>query len=385
MCITHQHQAVDGAARAVDRRHSTPSPHLPLPLPLPLPAQTTQHIFSHVIESDAAAEVQSDRGRRRKMVSNSVLVVSIACAIWYVLLRQRLVPVKLMRAWFLMVNILTILPVSALTKLVVQLGRLGVPTYCVQRLCIIPLVVAFRMVWWLNPQIRVHLCFELDGSGQRLSWEGISQHHSAYVGNHASFWDVYAFIGLTPFRQLLNTRTMMKSSLRKIPIFGGVFDRVGHFPVYFKSDADGNFEVDKEKQAQVQEGIDAHIASGGNLAFFPEGAINKNPRVLQTFRYGTFHTIFKHRMETYYMVHAGAEKTWPWWTMIGGMPTDMHVRVGRFPIDYDHEDSKDVPRRMQQHMQKVYNEILAETDAKDAISAEATASCAATPTLGKQS
>ncbi|KAG5487538.1 hypothetical protein LSCM1_07495 [Leishmania martiniquensis] len=304
-------------------------------------------------------------------VVGCTLFAAIAFVIWRILLAQRLVPVTLMRAWFLLVNVLAILPVAALTKVVVQLGRVGVPTYYVQRLCIMPLVLSFRIVWWLNPQVCVHVCFDRDEAGKQRSWKDIRPHHGAYVGNHTSFWDVYAFIGLTPLRHLLHIRTLMKASLRRIPIFGGVFNRVGHFPVYFTSDADSNFQVDKEKQAVMQKRVNAHLTSGGSLAVFPEGAINRNPRKLQAFRFGTFATIMEHRMETYYMVHEGGGKTWPWWTAIGGMPADLHIRVGHFLIDYDHEDSKAVAARMQQHMQKVYDEILAEVDGKKASSAEA--------------
>ncbi|KAK7202097.1 acyltransferase-like protein, copy 1 [Novymonas esmeraldas] len=297
----------------------------------------------------------------------------VAFIVWYVLLRQRLAPAPLMRAWFLFVAVLTIFPVSALTRVIVQLSRLGVSTHVVQRLCIVPLVLAFRVGWWLNPQIRMHVTFDADETGTPLSWQRIHLSGGAYVGNHTSFWDVYAFVCLSPFSHLLNTRTMMKASLRNIPIFGGVFDRVGHFPVYFASDAEGNFEVDKERQAAVQVHVDAHLQHGGNLAIFPEGAINRHPRVLQTFRFGTFHTLFKHRMHAYYFVHVGGEKTWPWWTMIGGLPTDLHIRVGAFHIDYDREDSKAVALRMRQHMQRVYNEIVAQTEGAAAVTAEAKA------------
>ncbi|XQJ24478.1 acyltransferase-like protein, copy 1 [Leishmania guyanensis] len=321
------------------------------------------------------------------IISNSTLVLWTAFAIWYVLLARRFVPVKLMRVWFLLVNLFTILPVSAVTKVIAQLGRLGVPTHHVQRLCIIPLVLAFRTVSWLNPQIRMRLRFHCDEKCRQLSWRDIPLHNCAYVGNHTSFWDVYAFIVLTPLRHILNTRTLMKSSLRKIPIFGGIFDRVGHFPVYFKSDSACSFEVDKERQAQVQQAIDAHLRLGGSLAVFPEGAINKHPQVLLTFRYGTFATIIKHRMEVYYMVHVGGEKTWPWWTMLGGMPADLHIRVGHFLIDYDRDSSKDVAWRMQQHMQRVYNEVLNEAEGEDAVTAEAKArvSLVPAPTKEKQS
>jgi 1-acyl-sn-glycerol-3-phosphate acyltransferase len=295
------------------------------------------------------------------------LLAAVAFVVWYTLLRLRWAPVPLMRAWFFLVNLCIIFPTSAMTSVVVQLRHLGVPTYWTQRCCIVPLVCAFRAVWWLNPQIRMSVQFDANINGKPTSWADINLHNQAFIGNHTSFWDVYAFLCLAPMRHLVHTRTLMKASLRQIPIFGGIFDRVGNFPVYFKSDEDGNFQVDKEKQAAVQVGIDAHIRSGGNLAIFPEGAINKNPRVLQTFRYGTFATIFQHRMTVYYLVHLGGEKTWPRWTMVGGMPTDMHIRAGRFPIDFDKEDSKQAAYRMQMCMQKVYNDLLTEWVGPDAV------------------
>ncbi|KAI5689074.1 Acyltransferase [Leishmania braziliensis] len=299
------------------------------------------------------------------MMSNSTLVLWTAFAIWYVLLARRFVPVKLMRVWFLLVNLFTILPVSAVTKVIAQLGRLGVPTHHVQSLCIIPLVLAFRTVSWLNPQIRMRLRFHCDEKCRQLSWRDIPLHNCAYVGNHTSFWDVYAFIVLTPLRHILNTRTLMKSSLRKIPIFGGIFDRVGHFPVHFKSDSACSFEVDKERQAQVQQAIDAHLRLGGSLAVFPEGAINKHPQVLLTFRYGTFATIIKHRMEVYYMVSVGSEKTWPLGMLYGGLPADIYIRIGAYPIDYDRDSSKSLAVGLQKRMQEVRDEIAAEVAAAE--------------------
>lgn len=300
-------------------------------------------------------------------MSSFQVAVAAGFVMWYLLLRWRWVPVPLMRAWFFLVNLLIIFPTSAMTSILVQLRRVGVSTYYTQRLCIVPLVCAFRAVWWLNPQICMSVQFDANVDGKPRGWQDVGLHNQAFIGNHTSFWDVFAFLCLTPMRHVVHTRTMMKASLRSIPIFGGIFDRVGNFPVYFKSDEDGHFEVDKERQAAVQVGVDAHIRSGGDLAIFPEGAINKTPRVLQTFRFGTFATIFEHRMTVYYLVHMGAEKTWPRWTMMGGMPTDMHIRAGRFPIDFDKEDSKQVAKRMQMRMQEVYNELLTEWVGPEAV------------------
>lgn len=295
------------------------------------------------------------------------LIALVVFVVWHTLLRLRWVPIPLMRAWFFLVNLCIIFPTSAMTSVIVQLRRVGVPLRYTQRLCIVPLVCAFRAVWWLNPQIRMSVEFDANVDGKPRGWEDIALHNQAFIGNHTSFWDVFAFLCLAPMRHLIHTRTLMKASLREIPIFGGIFDRVGNFPVYFKSDEEGRFEVDKERQAAVQSGVDAHLRSGGDLAIFPEGAINKNPRVLQTFRFGTFATIFEHRMTVYYFVHMGGEKTWPRWTMVGGMPTDMHIRAGRFPIDFDKEDSKQVARRMQLRMQTVYNELLTAWVGPDAV------------------
>ncbi|EPY30475.1 acyltransferase, copy 2 [Angomonas deanei] len=194
------------------------------------------------------------------------------------------------------------------------------------------------------------------------SWKDISRKGNAYALNHTSFWDVFMLIQIMPLSYLLETRTLMKASLRDIPIFGGCFDRVGHFPVFFKSDEDGNFQVDKERQAAVQVHVNQHIENGGNLAIFPEGAVNKNTAVLKPFRFGTFATIFEHKMPLYYVVSVGNEKTWPPQCVSGGFPADIRVRCGVYPIDFATQDSKQVASEMQAFMQKVHAEMVEELE-----------------------
>nr|CAJ2466790.1 unnamed protein product [Leishmania braziliensis] len=292
-------------------------------------------------------------------------LLAVALGAGYVLLRQRLVPKWATQKWFLLSTTALMIPSCALAYLLDPLRYLGVPRLCVQNVCVFILSHSFKAIWWLNPQIRMHVKFDANGDKKPACWDDISRTGVAFMLNHTSFWDPFQMIGITPTAHLMQTRTLMKSSLRKIPIFGGIFDRVGHFPVHFKSDSACSFEVDKERQAQVQQAIDAHLRLGGSLAMFPEGAINKHPQVLLTFRYGTFATIIKHRMEVYYMVSVGSEKTWPLGMLYGGLPADIYIRIGAYPIDYDRDSSKSLAVGLQKRMQEVRDEIAAEVAAAE--------------------
>jgi 1-acyl-sn-glycerol-3-phosphate acyltransferase len=291
-------------------------------------------------------------------------MLALALGTGYTLLRWRLVPQWVMRKWFLLSATAIIIPSSALLYLIDPLRHLGVPRQWVQSICLFIMAYAFKAVWWVNPQIRMHLQFDANVDDKPASWADVERSGMALTMNHTSFWDVFEMIGVTPMSHLHRMRTLMKASLRQIPIFGGIFDRVGHFPVYFKSDEDGNFHVDKEKQAVVTQHVNWHLKHGGSLIVFPEGAVNKHPETLQTFRYCTFATIFQHRMPLYYMVSVGNETTWPPREPYGGIPADIRVRIGKFPIDFDKDDSKDVAQRLQQRMQQVRDEIAAEIAAE---------------------
>ncbi|EPY22851.1 acyltransferase, copy 2 [Strigomonas culicis] len=290
-------------------------------------------------------------------------IVAAALGTGYSLLSLRLLPVCVMRAWFFTTVLSTVFPCCAFLYLTDPLRALGVPKRFVEKLCITLLAPAFKAVALLNPQIKTKVTFDKNTQGKQIKgWSDIGVHNLALACNHTSFWDVFALIEVAPMSLLYHTRTLMKDSLRKIPIFGGCFDRVGHFPVYFKSDEDGKFQVDKEKQAVVQLAVDSHVAHGGNLAIFPEGAVNRTPERLQPFRFGTFATVFQHKMELYYMVSVGNNVTWPANAPSGGFPADIRVRVGAYPVDFATQESKQVAAEMQEHMQKVYNEMVQEME-----------------------
>jgi 1-acyl-sn-glycerol-3-phosphate acyltransferase len=80
-----------------------------------------------------------------------------------------------------------------------------------------------------------------------------------------------------PLRCVYRSRTYMASYLLDMPILGTCIRAMGHFEVSFKGTKDGDFSVDREKMAQTQLRVDAHIDSGGMLCFFPEGQLNGNP------------------------------------------------------------------------------------------------------------
>ena len=66
-------------------------------------------------------------------------------------------------------------------------------------------------------------------------------------------------------------------ALLKMPVLGGLIEKMGHFVVPFKGSKDGDFSVDKKLMAKVEEKVDEFLRSGGFLVFFPEGQLNKNP------------------------------------------------------------------------------------------------------------
>ncbi|GET85711.1 acyltransferase-like protein, copy 2 [Leishmania tarentolae] len=287
-------------------------------------------------------------------------LLAAALGAGYTLLRQRLVPKWVMQKWFVLSSTALVMPSSVLIYLIDPLRYLGVPRRWVQSMCVVIIGYAFKAVWWVNPQIRMHVRFDANEHGKPACWDDIARTGTAFALNHTSFWDAFEMVGITPMSHLLQMRTLMKSTLRNIPIFGGVFDRVGHFPVYFKSDAGDNFHVDKEKQAVVSQQMRWHLGLGGSIAFFPEGSVNKTPETLQTFRYGTFATIIEHQLRLYYVVSAGSEKTWSPRMAYGGLPADIHIRIGAYPIDVDKDSSKTVAVGLQERMQQVRDEIAAD-------------------------
>eukprot|EP00672_Neobodo_designis_P023533 CAMPEP_0174831336 /NCGR_PEP_ID=MMETSP1114-20130205/3034_1 /TAXON_ID=312471 /ORGANISM="Neobodo designis, Strain CCAP 1951/1" /LENGTH=302 /DNA_ID=CAMNT_0016065157 /DNA_START=36 /DNA_END=944 /DNA_ORIENTATION=- len=290
------------------------------------------------------------------LVNACIVVTGVTAAMWAAC-RFRLLPKKVMRGWFIAVLICNVLVMAIVSFFFDKLRLLGVPYWFTKILNTYVCRITFGAVVRFNPHVRIHMDDE--------SWKTWSEvpRRSCVVLNHTSFWDAFLFVGISPWQYIYNAKTLMKDSLKKLPVFGSIFDRVGHFPVYFKSDEDGNFSVDKERQAPVAEAVKKHLEEGGRICLFPEGAVNKKPRKLLPFRRGTFGTIMEHRLPVYYFVTAGNEDTWPYSAAVGGLPADIVISVKKFDIDFDKEEPLAVAARLEAAMQQSLDTNYARRDA----------------------
>jgi 1-acyl-sn-glycerol-3-phosphate acyltransferase len=284
-------------------------------------------------------------------------VIVILVLVWvgaYLCIRARILPVPVMRAWFAVVMVSVLSATNVLTLAGHSLRHLGVSTKTTKLICTAVCIVTFRLALFLNPHIRIRI------DERQQKWSEIPE-PSATAVNHTSFWDAFCFVGSAPVSYIYNCKTLMKATLRNMPLFGPVYDRIGHFPVYFKTSADGDFSVDKERQAVVAEAVNAHIKDSGRIAFFPEGAVNKTPRTLNPFRHGSFATILQNKLKVYYFVSAGNEETWPPSASLGGYPADIDVVLGSFELNHNDASitAKDVAERLQAKMQSDLEALLA--------------------------
>jgi len=150
---------------------------------------------------------------------------------------------------------------------------------------------------------------------------GECDHRPLFIlGNHTSFFDtVLAATCFSP-RVLWRCRTYMDNKLFKLPILSTVCLSIGHFPVHFAKTAEGSFAVDTEKMAEVDQRVDAHLKEGGWLCFFPEGQVNKNPDVIQPFRYGGMKKALAWDARLVFFTSAGNTTVWPTKQQVGGFP-----------------------------------------------------------------
>lgn len=279
------------------------------------------------------------------------LIAAVVVLLWF-LIRSRVLPVIVMRVWFGLVMFNVLVASNLLTFVADSLKYVGVSADTRKLLCTYVCVVTFRCAIFFNPHIRVRV------DERRQKWADIPE-PSVMALNHTSFWDAFVFVGSAPVKYIYNCKTLMKASLRKLPIFGPVFDRVGHFPVYFKTSSDGDFSVDKEKQAVVAEQVNIHIAKSGKIAVFPEGAVNKQPTTLSNFRHGSFALVVQHKLKVYYCLMVGNNDSWPAAESMGGYPADIDVVIGHFPVDFATTQAPELAAKLQQVMQQELDEMLA--------------------------
>ena len=268
-----------------------------------------------------------------------------------ILLKLRKLGASFYKFWFMGVLVTVVLLTGAVTFFIDQLRLVGVNNKTTQRWCAVACKYIFGLLLQLNPQIRVRM----DESRQK--WANIPP-RSACICNHTSFLDAFVFTAYSPASYIINARTLMKDSLRRLPIFGSVFDRVGHFPVYFKSEEDGSFGVDAERQAPVNEEVHRHLEDGGRIALFPEGQVNKNVTTLMPFRNGTFSTVIRNKLPVFYVIMVGNEIVWPPGTNGVGAPTTIDVVIGSIPVNHEVEtDPAALSKKCQAAVQQALDEV----------------------------
>ncbi len=115
-------------------------------------------------------------------------------------------------------------------------------------------------------------------SGVRIEVENIDviDRQSTYVVmcNHQSYYDVWALIGFLP----LQLRWVIKKELRKIPIFGLGYERMGQIFID---------RCNPEKAYKSLESAGQKIRNGASVVFFPEGTRSPDGRLLP-FKKGGF-------------------------------------------------------------------------------------------------
>lgn len=185
-----------------------------------------------------------------------------------------------------------------------------------------------RCIFYLNPQINIK-SFD--------DWNILDKGSFVILINHTSQLDPLLFNAMCPLQYASKIRVLAKAELFQLPVLGTLLTNCGHFPVHFLRSEVGHFSVDKQKQAKVIEDIKQHISTGGHLAFFPEGQINRsNPLILQSFRHGLF-KIFSEievsrssqlkSISMYAFLHTGLEKSWHPKAKLGGDSAEINCKL----------------------------------------------------------
>jgi len=145
--------------------------------------------------------------------------------------------------------------------------------------------------------------------------------------NHTSFGDVMMSLAHVPWPVLWHIRTYMAGFVLKMPILSTFAYWGGHFPVYFLSDSDGVFKVDREKMEATEKLVDDHLNDEGAMAFFPEGQVNKNPQKILPLRRGGMKRALKFNARLVLYIFNGIPTVWPGRSKVGGMPGNVNYTV----------------------------------------------------------
>jgi 1-acyl-sn-glycerol-3-phosphate acyltransferase len=255
----------------------------------------------------------------------------ILFAATHVLAKWRLLPDPILKLIFA-ANLCASMTVSNLLIAAIQALRAMriIPRSVAPGLCSVVTVLCCRWSRFASPHVPVHIL-----PGSLPSFVAMDTPNAVLL-NHASFMDTVLFMWIVNPIYMLTMKTFYKVQLEKLPLLGTVLLSSEMLPVYFVSDHNAEFRVDKEKQALVAERTERHLAAGGSVSFYPEGALNTTDvRELKPFRTGSFKILLEHRLHLYYMLHIGTPSVWRAKEFIGGHAGTIYVYFGNIDVDYD--------------------------------------------------
>ena len=236
---------------------------------------------------------------------------------WTTLLRLR-IPLlcKPGQWWFTLVTLNALIGAFCIAKLT----EFTLPVKMREAIVCKSAVVAFSIVMFLNPQIKIDA---------NVDWEKVPSKAFILI-NHTSWLDAMIYTSLVPLKTIPQMRTLLKHTLLSLPIGGAVFRLAGHFPVYYKKDAEGSWEIDRERQEPVINDVMTFMeGSNGYLSFFPEGVVNKSPDQLLPFRRGSFQWPIDMDLPIYGFLAVNNEVSWP----LNGMPgAPADIKVDLFEV-----------------------------------------------------
>lgn len=272
--------------------------------------------------------------------------------------------IGILRLWFTFTFYTCVLPAALLTKLAHMLPFLTLR----QREMLSAQIagIGFRAIFVLNPQMKI----EYVGHGDP-DWDALfadpSQRPLVLV-NHTSMLDAFFYSACIPTKHIKHLRTLAKSTLFQVPLFGSLLKACGHYPVYFNDSSKLNdFSVDKAAQEKVQKQIEEHVDAGGGLSLFPEGQINrKDTKTLQAFRRGSLSLAKRKNMSLWGFLAVGLDDFWPTNQTLGGYPATVRFKLFRIPTKPDDEDIVEYVSHIEKIMQLELDLVHAINDHSEA-------------------